>query len=302
MMIPAYLFPWIFFVVLGLAQSWRAWRRDGDLDAAFLFVWFVAIFLLFTAIPAKRDRYLLPLVPCAGLLCARYFVLGLRDGFRRPKLHRRLLLVMLVVMGVAALFLGATPWLARLWVRKFYGGEAELREHLQFLTSPGGIAIAAAVSLVLLAVVAAGIRAIVTRPQSLRPVWALLAWMVLLSLVLDLLAFPIMNPIKSGRSFAAAALPYLRDADESRMFGDEYSGVINLYTGIVSIPVIQDETALLKMLEQPGGTGRIAVITDMKRYERIREKLPPGLSVAVQERIGHRSMLLLCNWPIPGAG
>jgi 4-amino-4-deoxy-L-arabinose transferase-like glycosyltransferase len=91
MQIPAYLFPWVFFVALGLAQAYRAWRREGDRDAAFLFLWFVCIFVLFTAIPAKRDRYLLPLVPCAALLCARYLALGLRDGFRRPKLHRRLL-------------------------------------------------------------------------------------------------------------------------------------------------------------------------------------------------------------------
>jgi len=302
MQLPLYLFPWVCFAALGIAEAFVAWRKNRDRDASFLLLWFACILLLFMAIPAKRERYLLPLMPAVGLLCARYFAHGLRDGFRWPKLHGRLFAATFGIMVVLAAGIAASPWVVRLWVDRAYGGDPELTAHLKFFTSPAGIFIATALALVLLGAAIIGLRFNARKANPVLPVYAVLTWMVLLSLVIDLFVFPVMNPIKSGRSFAAEALPYLREADKSYMFGNEYSGVINLYTGILSIPVIHDEAAMLETLEESGArkSERIAVITDQSRYERIRGKLPPDLSVAVQEHIGQKNMVLLCNWLTSG--
>jgi 4-amino-4-deoxy-L-arabinose transferase-like glycosyltransferase len=302
--LPLYLLPWAFFAAVATAQTWVAWRKRGDRDAAFLVLWFVCIFALLTVVPAKRQRYLLPLMPAVGLICARYFVLSMKDGAPWPRLHKWLSVATFCIVGLLAVIIVAAPWVIREWATRAYPDEAVVQAQARAATSTGTVLPVAAVALLLLGVVVAGIR---FSMRGTRPLWlvaAVLTTMVVISLFYDLLVVPLRNPVESGRYFAAEAIPYLKEADQAYLFGSEYSGVINLYTGILSIPVVNGddrEARMLKMLEEAasGRPQKIAVVTDLESFKSIRDRLPQGFHMAVQQQIGHRSMLLFCNWPVP---
>jgi len=302
-MLPLYVFPWTFFAALALAQAFVAWRKRKDGDAAFLFLWVACILVFFSAITAKRERYLLPLIPAVGLLCARYFVLGMRDGVPWPKLHRWFSVVTFGSIGLLAVAIAAVPWLVHPWLEKSFADAPDVAVKLRAVTSPVTIVLVTVAALVLLGAAVAGIRSAVRNASPWAPVLVVLAAMIIVSLCFDLLAFPLLNPVKSGRAFAVEALPYLKKAHKSYMYGDEYSGVINLYTGIVSIPAIDGADKAERMLAilQREAPSRIAVVTDLGSFKSIRDRLPQGFHVAVQQQIGHRSMLLFCNWPVPNA-
>jgi hypothetical protein len=124
--------------------------------------------------------------------------------------------------------------------------------------------------------------------------------MVLVSLLLDLVLFPLANPVKSGRRFANQALPYLNEADKRYLFGDDYSGVINLYTGITSIPILEGKDRRERLVAALRGREKVAVVSNETRIEDIRDLLPENATMPVREQLGHSSMVLICNWKRPG--
>jgi len=74
---PLLFLPWTPVFVLALAEVWRRWRARASvpLDAGMrarlaLSLWFLVLFAVFSAMPPKRDLYLLPLYPAAALLAA----------------------------------------------------------------------------------------------------------------------------------------------------------------------------------------------------------------------------------------
>ncbi|MBK7874609.1 MAG: glycosyltransferase family 39 protein [Planctomycetes bacterium] len=78
---PLFFLPLTPFFVAGFARAWRAWRGHRRIDDRALVavaVWFAVLFLVFSAMPPKRDLYLLPIYPAAALLAARAVAQALR--------------------------------------------------------------------------------------------------------------------------------------------------------------------------------------------------------------------------------
>jgi hypothetical protein len=103
--LPWLLLPWTPLAVLGLADGWSAWRarqRREPHSAELLFVawWFVSLFLFFSAIPAKREVYLLPAFPACALLAAHGLARRI-DGDFRARWAGRAVTAGLVLVGVA---------------------------------------------------------------------------------------------------------------------------------------------------------------------------------------------------------
>jgi len=99
---PIWLLPWTGAVIAGLVRAWRDRRsstssRDGLLLAA---AWLAVLFVFYSAIPPKRDLYLLPAYPAAALLGGWIVA----DGIRRGALSRWITWtasIPLVVLGAA---------------------------------------------------------------------------------------------------------------------------------------------------------------------------------------------------------
>lgn len=78
--LPALLFPWVFFV----PRAIRGIRTNGDLKndsfSRFLVVWAVAVFLFFSASSGKLMSYIMPMIPPMGLLIMRRGLLPVRSA------------------------------------------------------------------------------------------------------------------------------------------------------------------------------------------------------------------------------
>ncbi|HEU4394271.1 MAG TPA: glycosyltransferase family 39 protein [Planctomycetota bacterium] len=65
------LLPWTFLVPAGIAAAWRAARAPGPgrVLGVYAAVLGLTVLLFFSALPSKLPNYILPLVPCAAVLC-----------------------------------------------------------------------------------------------------------------------------------------------------------------------------------------------------------------------------------------
>jgi hypothetical protein len=97
------------------------------------------------------------------------------------------------------------------------------------------------------------------------------------------------NVFKSGRLFCREATPYLRQARVVNLFPQDYSGVYNLYTGIVHMPVIEDEQALKEALAASG------TVVIGQRSSLLKAFTPDELAamLLMERNVGHRQMVLL---------
>lgn len=115
-------FPWLFLpwtplLAIALARVWndvRAWRsRARTLEPwerarLALAAWFVFEFVVFSAMPPKRDLYLLPIYPVAAILCARELVAA-GPRVRWLLASAALFLLVGVVLAGAGLWLALSP-------------------------------------------------------------------------------------------------------------------------------------------------------------------------------------------------
>jgi len=305
--LPLYLLPWALFAGLAMVQTYLAWRKQGDRNAGFLLLWFVCILAFFTVIPAKRERYLLPLIPAVGLMCARYFALALKDGYVWPRLQKWFsaatfgLIALVALVALVAVYANAlAPAFVQSTTANAYPDAPLLQSRLQMAAGAPALLGATCLLGLLMGLAGAGLWMGFRRPAGIRAVIIAVAAIVTVSLLLDLVLYPLANPIKSGAYFATRSAPYLKEADKLFLFGDEYSGVINLYTGITSIPILDGRDKTERLVDALQSEQKVAVVTDADRVRQVRDRLPQSTVMPVREQIGHRSMVLICNWKRQG--
>lgn len=122
---PEFQPPWYYLGLIPLVAPWLLWlpafwiaaaRRHLDFSDPALripAVWFLAIFLVLSIPAAKQQRYILPILPAAGLLmAAAWQSLAARTALRWPvplgRVHGGLLIVGALLMGAWGL---GHPWL-----------------------------------------------------------------------------------------------------------------------------------------------------------------------------------------------
>ncbi len=303
-LLPAVLYPWIFFAVLAIAQGFKDWRTKGDRDAAFLVFWFFGVLVFFTVIPAKRERYLLPFVPAMGLLCARYFALAVRNGFPWPRLQRIVVHITAASFALTALACAALPLLARQLAPQIHADDPSALAMVSALMSREGavVALAAAGALFSITVLMAWTRR--RQPFSHKFVVMIVLGILALSPVIDTFVFFTLDPVKSDRQFVEEAAPYIRAADKSFLYIKHFDGVVNLYSGIAPIPVMRPDNERLReeeLVREMKSPEKIAVIGQAKALRPMFDKLPPSVNVAVEEPIGPDGFILIRNWTDEGA-
>ena len=123
---------------------------------------------------------------------------------------------------------------------------------------------------------------------------ALVASVAVLALAWQLALMPVVNRFKSGRYFAQEARPFLDAADEVYLYEKALSGMYNLWTGRLVLPVLPEPEDAKRAL---AGPRRVALIVAKRSQVSIEDLTGQirGHAVA-QEGVGGRIVLLLTNW------
>ena len=158
--------------------------------------------------------------------------------------------------------------------------------------SPAVKALAVLVPLVATAAGLWGVR-LVRASNRLAAPSVLIGMLFALSLFFDIAVVPAMNRFKTGKNFCEDAAPYLARSQEAFLFFNDLSGVYNLYTGRLSLPVLPDENALSLELGKPAA---VAVIGEEDMFRKLAPEALKHCFIAAAHRVGHRNMLLLTNW------
>lgn len=286
---PAYFLPWALLVPIALASAIRAARSGREPQSWLPALWLLVVLVFFSIPEGKRERYILPVIPAVGLLVARYAV-GVAEGdVPWPRWHRWMWRVTLILGIFVAISLGGSALTPGPFAERFEA-DAEALGQIRALLTPGRIAAALALSAALIAAVLYASATLGDLRQERRRVALAIAAALAVSLVGDLVAVPLLDHFKSGRDLVDRGKPMLDAADEVYLFRSDYSGVYNLFSGRVHMPVAKDAEALEAALAQGR---RIAVIAREKHIEHL-PSLP--LHVAVRERVGSKKMVILTNW------
>jgi len=124
---PGLFFPWSFLLVLALFSAIRTARRQGDSLCRLAAVWFLVVLVFFSCFPSKRDRYLLPVLPAVGLLCARYLWASASGAIATPHWHRRLWRLTCFLVGLLGISVAAAVLSPRAIAERFSDGPVRLR-------------------------------------------------------------------------------------------------------------------------------------------------------------------------------
>ena len=287
---PAFFFPWSLLLPLALVWAVREARRSRDAAAALGAAWFIAVFVFFTFISGKRERYLLPMVPSVGLLCAGYFLSVARGETLSRLWHGRLWKATLLLLGLAAVLLAGAALSPGPMARPFAKDPAVLAELRAAITLPLlGLAFTAAMAVVVACVCA--LRLPWLGAFEAKRAFIVVGVAVALSLVVDLGATPVINRFKSGRNLVVEAGRYLTDAQQVYLYKSHFSGVYNLFARRERMPILDTPDEARKAL---ASGSRVAVIARDKSVDEIAGGL--AARVVAVERVGHRKIAVVANW------
>jgi 4-amino-4-deoxy-L-arabinose transferase-like glycosyltransferase len=296
-------FPWVLF--LPWAAPW-AWRRKG-LPRAML-LWAAVGFVFFSIVSGKRDRYLTPLFPPLAIVVGAWL-----DGASDALANRWIRIAARIATGflIGAAFVIGSAALA--FVALALG---LVRVSHMDIPSPAWFLAAFVLAGLLYVVALRGIGA--RREGRLQRVAALVALgMAILMFAYDLLLVPRINEFKSPRPVAEALNAW---PGEVAAYPAHFSGAYNLYSGRLTIPVLDTPEDVAAYLAGPGTR---LVLTSQESYRR-GDDLSLGETLARRfrvegdaeapappdpaaprvwrkhlGRVGHREMLFLTNYEPP---
>ena len=282
---PYYFFPWSFLLPLAVVAAFRRWRRE---DGVILLgaLWLVVPFAFFSLMSGKRMNYVLPATPAVGIVCAWYLTSG-REGMGRAlRAEKWLFSAAFASVALGVLTLMAGVLFAPSMIQRMYA-EANLGTEIRAFLTP--VRTAAALAMLGIPLVMSIVATFSSHWPATRRAVVLAVVTLLLSLPVDLLLTPAVNTFKSGRDFGATINRYAAGGKAVCLYGNEYSGVYNLWTGRVRIPLIDSANLLRIMLADPDAL----VISDLMRIEEVLDPAELERHELAREHVGHRTMLLL---------
>ena len=282
---PAYFFPWSPLLPLAV---WAAFcrRRPGQDVVLLGALWLVVPFVFFSLISGKRMNYVVPTTPAAGILLGWYLTGGLERGTKLMRAEQWLWRLSYGLTGLLAAGLMAAVMLLPAFVAGGYP-EGTLIGRVAAVLTPARQAAAVAVLGVPLGLCLWQLGE--ANADNVRRAAVLIAAVVALSVAVELLVEPAANTVKSGRDFGRAVVERAGPQSPVFLYGDELSGVYNLWTGRVHMPVLKSEEEMRTALSAPG----TFVIGDLKRFRGLLSPDELDRYTAHREQIGHRAMLLL---------
>ncbi len=271
--LPLFLLPWTGLVLLGLGAAWRAWRvarssgasartdvAPGLVRAA---IWFLLVLAVFSAMPPKREVYLLPIYPAAAWFAAFAFQRALEHG-RLPRwvgVGTPLLLLLLALgAGIAPHFVeAAQPYAIR--------------------ALPVAVAFTAGAGAAL---------AFLRQGNLARWADAIALGMSGAGLAAALLLVPVIDPIKSARTLALEIAARPERPSEIPALGPQPEGY-RFYGGV---PTVRSHRSEIEPALAREGEQFLALVSQSE-WEAWPESLRARLTVLLRRQVGSRDVLLV---------
>lgn len=274
---PLVFLPWSGLIPGALKSAWRS-RKDPEL---FLIVWALVIFVFFSIISSKRERYLLPLYPAASLLAGRWLV----ELSRRKKGPTSpFLFFILASICVGALY--------------FLPLDAAVRPIEKYFRSEGGYALlkAAGMGLQVLVIAVAALGLSIAGIYASRrgmvraAVGYVVALIILFSFSINFTVLKRLDRIKSFRSFTEEVKTKLNPGEELKLWRRWFSGAVNLYMGKGFIETLYEEF----QFEHFGRYGRtFSVIFARKDFRELGEYSKARLKILARGKNGNLDLVLV---------
>ena len=250
--LPADFLPWTAFAIpaLGAYRNYRrAWAAP---PLQFCLLWFLTVFVFFSASDTKRDLYLLPLLPTLAFLVANFL-----DDLDQRKLapsafYRWFTAGFFGIVALSGLAVPAVAWY--------------LRPDAIWLLIPSSIVLAVGGTLALLAIARA------------RPIAALVsvsALMLVTVFTSSLWIFPYLEQFKSHRLFSREIEKIVPAAAPLYVYADTMND-FNYYTRREAIPVLATPEEIAKLRGAPQTSYLLIKERDLKRLP----ALPPATTLA----------------------
>jgi len=293
---PPDFMPWTMVLPVALGLAIRHWR-DRELRAVrFYVLWFALVFIFFSCIGGKRERYLMPVFPGVALLCGELFFGELRSRALNWRWIGVPAIVWSVVIGALALVGIAFPFLASHVV-----GLVNERQRLgaaDFIDAmtPGRQAGVVLFAVGIVAIQVWGVWRL--RAQSRRFLLTAILSMVMGLVAVNAFIYPAFNMTKSARPLSEAYLAAERPGDRLMLFDEDFNGAYNFYLGRNHIPIVK----LGEPLPYPTGQGdRLVLIANIDEFAELSDAERGLFTTLYESQVGHKHTLLVAASQAPSA-
>ena len=243
--LPVDLLPWTVFAIPALFAYRRCRGLLTDPVKLFFTLWFLVVFVFFSASDTKRDLYLMPLLPTVAVFIAHY--IDDLDSGRLPQdtLYRSISLFFFALIALAGLLLPVATWVLRrdaFWIGLPVAG---------VLAGAGGSAVV-----------------YVRQNRPLKVVAATTLMMTSTLLCAVIWIFPYIEPFKSRRFFSIEVKRIVPATATLYVYADTMND-FNYYTARETIPVLKSPDEVGKLLAAGKADYLLIKERDLKRIASI---------------------------------
>ena len=273
---PVNALPW-FLILLGAGPQLISFYREKNPKILILILWFCTVFIFFSLVSGKRERYLLPAYPAFSLVLAH--IIARWDEHREKAPFMR-------ICGMITLA-GTVGILAFPIVAVFFKNQYPVLKIFPLSVGDWRLWAMYATGMAAAAMLWVGIKAAKNRCH-LRACNLMGLALMVVSGIFQLYYVPSIEPVKSARHATATIQAILPEEATIAFYGRRFDDGWNFYLNRARIPVLTDED----IAQHPVGYDMI--ILREKHLEKLKKVMPlNAYEIAAIEPVGGKRFVLL---------
>jgi 4-amino-4-deoxy-L-arabinose transferase-like glycosyltransferase len=239
--LPVDFLPWTIFAFPALFAYRRYRKLLADPVNLFIALWFLVVWLFFSASDTKRDLYLMPLLPTVAIFIGAYIDDLAAGRLPQDALYRAVTLFFFALVALAGLALPLTAWF--------------MRREVLWISLPIAAGLAAGSGFAVF---------FVRQKEPLKVVAATTLMMTFTLLCAALWVFPYVDQFKSRRPFSLKINRLVPSTATLYIYADTMND-FNYYTERAVIPVVRTPTEVANLLATASGAYMLIKDRDLKR-------------------------------------